>query len=339
MPKPKPTILEKLTDSRVKSKLLMLLHRTPGFLGSLKKLAEKIEEEPEDIKKDVESFKNLGILQERHKLYTFSRSKDREIRESVSSQLAHTSKLATRAIVAHREKLGVDLIDGLLIDEYPLPSANVILGPAGTGKSLLCQQIVNAALAKGHYGIYVALDDFPETIRESMSRQGVDVTSYEETGKLVFVDCYSPLIGVKSSEKYYEYPSNLTALGIIISEILAKHESSRGVLVVDSLTSLIHESEGKISLDFLRSCVGKLRYSKFDGFFNLNPYVFHHVIVAAVQEIMDGVIQMRTEEEPTGLRYYVRISKMRARYLTGWVPYTIDPERGLVREWQKLGPE
>lgn len=328
--KQSPKILDKLLDSEVKAKLLMLLHKNPRISGTLKALAKKIEEKPEDIRRDVEDLVDLGLLKE-HRLYSFDQAKDREIQRSVASQLAHSAKLAIQAKVKHRERLGVDLIDDLLIDEYPSPSSVAVLGPAGTGKSLLCQQIVNAALAKGYHGIYVTLDDFPDTVRKSMSRQGIDVTSYEETGKLMFVDCYSALVGVKSTEKYSEDPLNLTAMGITISEILTKHKGLKGVFVLDSLTTIIYENGAKVSLGFLRSCVGKTRISRFDFFLNLNPEVFHHTVVASLQGIVDGVIETK-RGEPTGIRYFMRILKMKARYRTGWVPYTIDPERGLLRE-------
>lgn len=63
-----------------------------------------------------------------------------------------------------------------------------------------------------------------------------------------------------------------------------------------------------------------------------NPMAFHPAIVAAVQDIVDGVIETKTEETLEGINYYLRISKMRGtRHLITWTPYSIDLKLGLLK--------
>jgi hypothetical protein len=49
--------------------------------------------------------------------------------------------------------------------------------------------------------------------------------------------------------------------------------------------------------------------------------------------MVEGVIETKIEETPTGINYYTRITKMHGTpYLTTWTPYIIDSKLGLLRK-------
>jgi len=64
---------------------------------------------------------------------------------------------------------------------------------------------------------------------------------------------------------------------------------------------------------------------------SLSRKAFHPAIIAAIQDKVDGVIEMKADDTLEGLVRYVRIPKMRgARHVSSWVPYGRDPAIGTM---------
>ncbi len=327
-------LFEKLMGSEAKAELLILFHNEPEITDTLEGLAKRINKNVKAVKDDVEDLVELGLLTE-VKLYSFNRDKDLELQGEVSSQLAEGIVLAEREeLLAEKLRTGVSIIDDLMIEGYPTLSGVLVLGDPGSGKAIFCQQFIGERLKRGECGVYVILDNLPENIRLSMMRMGFEIKIFERQAKFTFVDCYSPQIGTKSSERYSEDPSNISNLSITIFKVL--QEQSRAgpiVFVLDSFSTLIQRSGVRASLEFFRSLLGKLRAFKSTSLFVLNRKAFHPAILAAAQDIADGVIEMKIEETPSGLVNYLRITKMRGtRHSTAWAPYEIHPDRGLLRK-------
>src|SRR5207245_11799875 len=104
-----------------------------------------------------------------------------------------------------------------LLDGNRSNVVDLIMEDLATGKNTMIVQMVVEALKKGKDVVYAALDDFPDNIRESMRIMGVDPRKYETEGRrrLVFIDCYSFLVGVRSKELYSVAPQLLSDLSII----------------------------------------------------------------------------------------------------------------------------
>lgn len=227
-------------------------------------------------------------------------------------------------------KTGIKPIDYLMIEPYPFSSVVLVLGVAGTGRTLLCQQFACEALRKKLGVVYVNCDDFADSVRESISKMGSDVKDCESSGKFVFIDCYSPQAGLESHENYSADSRNLPNLSTEILRALG--ELNANVLILDSLNSVLLGSEFELTLDFLRTLFARIRHSKAACLIKLNSKAFPLNTVEAVKDMVDGVMQTRVEETFEGIRYYLRILKMKgARHKTSWVPYEIDPERGLLK--------
>jgi len=328
------SLFEKLMGSEVKAELLILLHDEPEITDTLEGLAKRINKDVKAVKEDVEDLVDLGLLTE-VKLYSFNRDKDLALQGEISSQLAEGIAQAEREeLVTEKLRTGISIIDDLMIDGYPTSSGVLVLGDPGTGKATICQQFICERLKRGGCGVYMTLNDFPDSVRLSMMRMGYDLKTYEREGRFTFIDCYSTHVGMKSSEKYSEDPANISNLSITMSKALSE-ESKIGPItfILDSLSTLIQRSGPKPSLEFLRILLGKLRALKSTSLFILNRKAFHPAIMAVAQDIADGVIEMKIEEEPSGLSKYLRITKMvGARHSTTWAPYEMHPDRGLLRK-------
>lgn len=325
----KKQLIDRLVDSESKAEILNLLHRDPTVKDTMEGLAKRIGREVEDIRKDVAEFVELGLLEET-RLYSFNLKKNQEIQEIITSQLSAESIVEEirPGEMGERGHTGVKLIDDVLLDGYPAPAAVLILGDPGSGKTTLCQQFLSEGLRLDAHGVYMNLDDFPDNIRQSMSTLGVNAV--ERRGNLVFIDCYSTQIGLESKEKYSEDPTNLPNLNIATSKALS--ETGTTLFIIDSMSTLIQKCGVRPSIEFLRTLVAKTRSFKASCLISLNRKAFHPAILASVQDMVDGVIELKIEDEPDGLHRYFRVSKMKGtRHETVWAPYTIQPQIGLVQ--------
>ncbi|MEM2982688.1 MAG: RAD55 family ATPase [Candidatus Bathyarchaeia archaeon] len=320
-------IVERIIDTDAKAALLMLFHKDPSQSGTLEELADRLGEKPSDLKRAVEDFVKIGLVKE-VKYYRFNKEMDDEIQRLVTARLTGEPKYKGK-ILEKKLSTGIDFVDELLQGGIPSPSTILLMGDPGSGRELFIYQMVAEFLREGRGVTYVSTDDFPSRIREAIIRLGVDVEHYEADGKIVFVDCYSKLVGSESGEKYNVDPSNLVEQAILLSKLLPEND---GLLVLDSATTLFQSAGVKSSIEFLRRITARVRKSEVNFLVSLANGVFHPAIVVAAQEVVDGVIETKIVEELGTLKTKLRILKMRnAKYDTSWVAYSFSPERGLFK--------
>ncbi len=329
----KSELLEKLIGSETKAELLMYFHDYPDATDTVEGIAEKIRRKPQEIEHDISDLVELGLLQE-VRVISFNKARDRELQGEISKRLISPGSFEEQSQASLRVLTGVAIVDSLLPDGYPSSTAVLVMGDTSTGKTTLIIQMVVEALKKGKDVVFATLDDFPDSVRESINLMGLDPKGFEVEGrrKLVFIDCYSFLVGVKSQEQYSEDPQRLSDLSIVISKALSEaHDSGNVLLALDSLTTLIQRSGVRPAFDFLHTLVAKIRSCKASCVISLSRKAFHPAIIAAIQDKVDGVIEMKAEDGPDGLSRYVRIPKMKgARHTTAWTAYDKDPSHGLV---------
>ena len=332
MPSTRTDLLEKLIGSETKAELLMYFHDNPDASDTIEKIAAKIKRSTKDIERDVSDLVELGLLQE-VRVLSFSKDRDQELQREISQKLV-SGPLEEVTISSNRDLTGVGMIDSLLPDGYPSASVVLVMGDPSTGKTTLLIQLVAEALKKGKSVVYATLDDFPDSIRDSMTHMGLNLKDYETEGrrKLVFLDCYSFLVGVKSQELYSEDPQRLSDLSIVMSKALSEaREPGNVLLAMDSLTTLLQRSGVRPSFDFLHTLIAKVRSNRASCVTSLSRKAFHPAIIAAIQDKVDGVIEMKVEDTKEGLSRFIRVSKMRGvQHTTAWTPYNRDPSMGLI---------
>jgi len=326
-------LVELLVDSEVKAELLSIFHKTPGITDTLEGFAERIGCTPQDAGQDIDEFVKTGLLKET-KLYTHNIEKDLEIQETLISQLESEQTLDLTPETNNVGKTGIELVDEQIVDPFPWDVSILLLSDPSAESRTLCQQFASTALGEERIVCFVVTDDFPRRLRSSMSNMGVDTGTLEKQGKLVFLDCHSSKISAETDAKYVEDPRNMTSLSITISKIL--HEVGPDLVVLDSLTGLIQNAGMKSSIEFLKSFTSKIINAESRSVASLNRGAFHPVILSGLIDMADLVIEMRAQDNeksfPEGISLQMRIIKGRGiRFSTGWIGYTVDPTRGLVR--------
>jgi KaiC/GvpD/RAD55 family RecA-like ATPase len=338
MPPLRSDLLEKLIGSETKAELLMYFHDNPDSTDTIEGIASKIRRSPKEIARDVSDLVELGLLQE-VRVISFSKDRDQELQKEISQRLVSAGSFEETPASPNRDLTGVGMVDSLLPDGYPSSSVVLVMGDPATGKTTLLIQLITEALKKGRNVVYAALDDFPDSIRESMKLMGVNPRDYEVEGRrrLVFIDCYSFLVGVRSQEQYSEDPQRLSDLSIVVTKALSEARDSGNVmLAMDSLTTLIQRSGVRPSFDFLHTLIAKIRSNRASCVTSLSRKAFHPAIIAAIQDKVDGVIEMKVEDTKDGLARFIRISKMKgAQHITTWTPYNRDPSMGLLIPYEE----
>lgn len=311
----------------------MYFHENPDSTDTMDAIAKKIKRTPKEIDRDVSDLVELGLLREVRTL-SFNKARDQEIQREISKRLTTPSAADEIEKTSSKEPTGVGILDELLPDGYPSSSVVLVMGDPATGKTTLLTQLVVEALRKGKNVVYASLDDFPDSVRESMQIMGINPKQYEQEGRrrLVFIDCYSFLVGVKSKELYSEDPQRLSDLSIVVSKALSEAiDANNTLLAMDSLTTLLQRGGVRPSFDFLHTLVAKIRSCKASCVTSLSRKAFHPAIIAAIQDKVDGVLEMKSEDTKDGLARYIRVSKMKgARHVTAWTPYNRDPGMGLI---------
>lgn len=211
----------------------------------------------------------------------------------------------------------------------PSPVMLLIMGDPGTAKRELCLEFVARYLRNKRRVVYLTLEQSPQEIRATLGEMGNLGTLVgalarpERMHDFAMIDCYSPQIGMASDEELSADPDNLPELSITVSKALENR--TRGLFVLDSLDTLIRKKGLGSSLEFIRTLRAKTRVAEFDSIVTLNRQAFPTAILAAAQESVDGVFEMKVQEEPSGLTRYFRVPKMRGTpHHTAWRAYELD---------------
>lgn len=114
---------------------------------------------------------------------------------------------------AERVPTGVDSLDGLLRGGFPQHTVNLVSGPPGSGRSLLCMQFVYYGVEKhDEPGLYITLEENHECLVRAMKSFGMRPEMYEEEGDLTLADLgwFSKELGPAS-----EAPSGLAGMDLL----------------------------------------------------------------------------------------------------------------------------
>jgi len=222
------------------------------------------------------------------------------------------------------------------------PSSLFLMGPSGIGKTVFSKQFIYNGLVTGEVGIYLATDESPERIQESMKRLGMNVDKYINNDNLRIIDCYSWKIGGKSCSKYcVSNPDNLATVSMAIDK--ARRNLRKTRFVMDSITGLMSFCDHNLKFfsKFLQVIVAETRESGSNAVFLASSEAHDKVFISYMREIFDGTLEMKMEpnENESGeeMRRLLRLFSLKGgKHKTQWVLFEISNEGISLRSEKEL---
>ena len=194
---------------------------------------------------------------------------------------------------------GFPSLDKLLGHEgYPDRSAILAVGPPGIGKEALGYKFAYAGLEKGEfsaYGTSLAVRDVLQDIKAF----GIDTAQ-----KVPF--WFAPSGG----QLTYDV-NDLATVSFNIKDVLKKNSDRRVRIVIESFSPFLMLNPPDTVYKFLSQLIAEVRESDAILLGTLEEGMHTPQVLAAMQLLFDGVLEMRFFEEGLRLVPLMRIKKMR----------------------------
>lgn len=183
-------------------------------------------------------------------------------------------------------------------DGYPDRSTVLVVGPPGIGKEALGYWFTHSGLIQNDFALYVTRLSSKEVLQDTKAF-GVDFSS-----KIPF--WYS-----NDSAQTKLNINDLASLSYNIKDILKKNENRRCRITVDVLSSLLMLNPPDTIYKFLTQLFDEVK--KYDSVFlaTLEEGMHPPNVLAAMQQLFDGVVELRLYEEGLRVLPLLRIRKMR----------------------------
>jgi KaiC/GvpD/RAD55 family RecA-like ATPase len=183
----------------------------------------------------------------------------------------------------------------------------------------LCNQFLYEGLKLGENGVLVLSEHLPNWYLSYTSSIGMDLRAHKSTGLLKIVDAFSSLSGsqdseggehgnimVKSPSYGSEFSSKLLDLYGQLGDRLSKTRT-----LMDSLSVSIYMLGFSEIWKMLLKIIAQSGITGHTGFLILYPQMHEPREVAALERVVDGIIEFRGERVKSSVEYGLRVKKMR----------------------------
>lgn len=228
------------------------------------------------------------------------------------------------------EKLETGIPGFDLISEggLPLGRTTLVVGSAGSGKTIFSCQFLIEGIKRGETGVYVTFEESPKNIRRNMRGFGWDIDKWEKEGKWIFVDA-SPEPG---KNPYVSGDYDLSPLLARIQYAIDKVKATR--VSMDSLGAIFSYIPDKAQIrDDLFIIVSALRDVNSTAILTSERnQEYGPISTHGVEEyVADNVIILRNVLIEEKRRRTLEILKYRgSSHQQGEFPFTILSDTGFV---------
>ncbi len=193
---------------------------------------------------------------------------------------------------------GIPALDRLLVDGYPDKSAVLVVGPPGIGKEALGYWFTDSGLVQGDFCMYVTRLSVPEVLHD-VKGFGIDMRQRVP-------------LWLASDGGQIKYDVNdLASLSFNIKDVLKKNSDRRIRIVIDVLSSLLMLNPPDTIYRFLTQLFADVKQYDAAVLATLEEGMHHQEVLAAMQQLFDGVVELRLYEEGLRVLPLLRIRKMR----------------------------
>jgi circadian clock protein KaiC len=193
---------------------------------------------------------------------------------------------------------GVPAIDKLLADGYPDKSSILVVGPPGIGKEALGYWFTHAGLVQGDFCLYVTRLSVREVLQD-IRGFGVDM---QQKVPLWFAS--------DGGQVRYDV-ADLASLSFNIKDILKKNAGRRMRVVTDVLSPLLMLNPPDTIYKFLAQLLDDVKQYDAVLLATLEEGMHRPEVLTAMQQLFDGVVELRLYEEGLRVMPLLRVRKMR----------------------------
>jgi len=194
---------------------------------------------------------------------------------------------------------GVPALDQILgSDGYPDKSAVLVVGPPGIGKEALGYWFTQTGLVQGDFCLYVTRLSVREVLQD-VKGFGIDMQQKVP-------------LWLSSDGGQIRYDVNdLAGLSFKIKEVLKQNAGRRIRIVIDVLSSLLMLNQPETIYKFLDQLLADAKQYDVVLLVTLEEGMHKTEVLAAMQQLFDGVVELRLYEEGLKVIPLLRIRKMR----------------------------
>jgi circadian clock protein KaiC len=217
---------------------------------------------------------------------------------------------------------GLPELDQLLGGGYPARSSILLVGPPGIGKESLGYRFIQSGLLQRDLCLYAT--------RLSVSDILQDVRAYNIEPWL------QPLWLASQGAQQKLDLNDLTGISFGIKEIIRKAEDKRVRVVTDVVSSLLMLNPAETVYRFLSQLLEEVK--QYDSVFlaTLDEGMHRPEVLAAMVQLVDGVIELKLYEEGFRIIPLLRIRKMRGVVpQLGYFRFTLSHGRMEVAPYAK----
>jgi len=194
---------------------------------------------------------------------------------------------------------GIPALDQVLgSDGYPDKSVVLVVGPPGIGKEALGYWFTKTGLTQNDFCLYVTRLSVREVLQDV---KGFNIDMQQ---KVPFW-----LSGDGGQVKFDI--NDLTGLSFNLKEVLKQNSNRRIRVVIDVLSSLLMLNQPETVYKFLSQLLDEVKKYDIVLLATLEEGMHKSEVLAAMQQLFDGVIEMKLYEEGLSVVPLLRIRKMR----------------------------
>jgi len=193
---------------------------------------------------------------------------------------------------------GIPQLDELLAGGYPQKSAILVVGPPGIGKEAIGYWFTQVGLVQGDFCLYVSRLSVGEVL-EDVRGFGIDMRQ-----KVPFwLASYGGQLRLDVND--------LDMFLSSVREILRQNATRRIRIVADILSTLLMLNQPETVYKFLTQLLEEIK--RYDAVLvaTLEEGMHKPEVIAAMQQLFDGVVEMRLYEEGLRVVPLLRVRKMR----------------------------
>jgi circadian clock protein KaiC len=194
---------------------------------------------------------------------------------------------------------GLPALDKVLAgDGYPDKSTILVVGPPGIGKEALGYWFTHSGLVQGDFCLYVTRLSVKEVLQDE---KGFGVDTQQRV----------PLWFASNGGQFKCDVNDLAGLSAGIKDILAKNAGRRCRVVVDVVSSLLMLNSPETIYRLLSQLFDEVKKSDVVLLATLEEGMHRQEVMASMQQLFDGVVEMRLYEDGLRVVPLLRIRKMR----------------------------